>query len=67
MSKDMANADHCYGAALERAGFRRRLVEEECRKCYTVRDFAAEHPDGTYVLDCNGHVIAIRDGDWYDT
>ena len=30
-------------------------------------DFAAEHPDGTYILALATHVVCVRDGDWLDT
>ena len=40
---------------------------DECPDCYTVADFAAEHPSGTYILSLSGHVVCVMDGDYYDT
>lgn len=65
--KDLPDANVAWGACLERNGFRRRLVQADCQRCYTVRDFAMEHPVGVYVLGTQGHVICLRDGDWWDT
>lgn len=65
--EDMPDADDVWGAFLERRGYKRGLVEAECSSCYTVRDFAREHPKGTYIVCPKGHVICIRDGDWMDT
>lgn len=67
IQQDMPDADAVWGAYLERMGYRRRLVEAECSKCYTVRDFAREHPLGTYILCPKGHVICVKDGNWWDT
>ena len=39
----------------------------DCYKCYTVRDFARNHPVGEYVVDTGSHVVAVIDGDWYDS
>ena len=64
---DMPNADRVWGAYLTRCGFRRRLVAADCARCYTVRDFAREHPKGVYVLGLDGHVLTVIDGDWWDT
>lgn len=65
--KDMPGKNSGWGAVLESNGFHRLLVEADCRTCYTVRDFAREHPSGVYVVGANEHVICIRDGSWMDT
>jgi hypothetical protein len=31
-----------------------------------VRDFARDHPRGTYLLGLDGHVVTVIDGDWLD-
>lgn len=33
---------------------------------YTVRQFSAEHPCGSYILALSGHVVAVVDGEYYD-
>lgn len=64
---DMPSANSVWGAYLKSKGFRRGVVPEACPSCYTVKDFAAEHPHGTYVLALNGHVVALVNGNYYDT
>lgn len=39
----------------------------DCPDCYTVADFCRDHPNGTYILAIEGHVVAVDHGDWYDT
>ena len=63
---DMPSANHVWGTYLRRKGFERHGIEE-CPDCYTVEDFCADHPRGTYVLALNGHAVAAKDGDFYDT
>ena len=65
--KDMPDKNTTWGACLEQHGYRRGLVDADCRSCYTVRDFAREHPRGTFVLGVQDHVICLRDGSWMDT
>ena len=64
---DMPSANHVWGAYLRRLGFRRHMLPDTCPDCYTVADFCAEHPRGNYVLAISGHVVAVVDGDYYDT
>ena len=63
----MPNANHVWGAYLRRKGFKRHSIPETCPDCYTVSDFCRDFPHGVYVLATNGHVLAVVDGDWYDT
>ena len=67
MRRDMPSANHVWGAYLRRCGFTRHVIPNECPDCYTVADFAADHPHGVYVLAISGHVVAVADGDWHDT
>ena len=67
MRRDMPSANHVWGAYLRRCGFTRYVIPNECPDCYTVADFAADHPRGVYVLAISGHVVAVVDGDWHDT
>lgn len=64
---DMPSANNVWGAYLKRKGFRRRMIPDECPDCYTVEDFCRDHPTGTYIVALHGHVIAVQDGDYYDT
>lgn len=64
---DMPNANNVWGAYLRKLGFRREVIPDTCPDCYTVADFAREHPTGTYILATGGHAIAVDSGKYYDT
>lgn len=63
---DMPSSNSVWGSVLRQAGFVRENLPNTCPDCYTVRDFCEEHPKGTYVLGLNGHVVTVKDGNWYD-
>lgn len=48
-------------------GFKRYIIPNTCPDCYSVRRFCLDHPYGEYVLGTGSHVIAIIDGNYYDT
>jgi len=67
MGADMPSANHIWGEYLERCGFVQRLVDKNFRVHYTVEDFCVDHPKGTFVLGCDGHVVTVVDGLYYDS
>lgn len=64
---DMPSANHVWGAYLRKHGFRRYVIPDSCPDCYTVADFCADHPRGTYVLALAKHTLTVQDGCAYDT
>ena len=66
-SKNMPSSNAVWGDYLRRKGFKRYAIPNSCPECYTVADFADEHPKGRYILATGSHVIAVVDGDYYDT
>lgn len=64
---DMPSSNAVWGAYLYNRGFRRYGVKTNCPDCYSVHDFCIDHPIGEYVVATSGHVIAVIDGDYYDT
>ena len=64
---DMPSSDSVWGATIKKHGFRRETIPNECPNCYTVAEFAEEHPVGTYVLALGGHVLTVDDGNIYDS
>lgn len=65
---DMPNADSVWGPYLRDHGFTRYLIPDECPDCYTVAEFAADHPKGTFILSMPGrHVLCVQDGQWFDS
>ena len=65
--KDMPSANHVWRAYLKSKGFRREIIPDSCPDCYTVGDFADEHPKGRYVLGTGTHAVAVVDGIVLDT
>ena len=63
---DMPSSNITWGSVLRQYGFVRRAVDNTCPDCYTVADFCVDHPEGTYVLGLDRHVVTVVDGDWYD-
>lgn len=63
---DMPSSNSVWGALLRMEGFYRQNLPTSCPDCYTVRDFARDHPRGTYTLGLDGHVVTVIDGDWLD-
>lgn len=64
---DLPNANNVWGALLKDNGFVREVIPNTCPDCYTVEDFCADNPVGTYVLGTGTHAIACIDGNYYDT
>ena len=63
---DMPAENRVWWAFLRGIGFRRFQLPDTCPDCYTVRDFAKDHPRGKYVLGPMNHAVAVIDGDYWD-
>lgn len=64
---DMPSSDAVWGAVLRQNGFSRFAIPNTCPECYTIGDFAEDHPDGVYVVGTGSHVATIRDGIVFDS
>ncbi|MCD8088219.1 MAG: hypothetical protein LUE22_06505 [Oscillospiraceae bacterium] len=64
---DMPSSNVVWGSYLKSHGFKRQILPDDCHDCYSVADFAADHPRGTYILALSGHVVCVEDGNWFDT
>lgn len=65
---DLPNADDVWGRYLRANGFSRHWLPDNCPDCYTVERFAAEHPQGIFILSMPGrHVVTVKDGVIYDS
>lgn len=64
---DMPSSNNVIASVLRMNGFYRENMPEFCPTCYTVADFAEHNPVGTYVLGTGNHVVAVVNGDWYDS
>lgn len=56
-----------YGSILRQMGFARAIIPNSCPDCYTAEDFVYDHPHGVYVLGFTGHVVAVIDGQIWDS
>lgn len=65
--KNMPSSNAVWGEYLRRKGYKRYVIPNSCPECYTVADFCREHQEGRYLLATGSHVIAVVDGDYYDT
>lgn len=64
---DMPSANRVWGAYLKDIGFKKAVIPDTCPDCYSVIDFTKDNPQGIFLLGTGTHVIAVIDGDYYDT
>jgi hypothetical protein len=67
--KDMPSSDYVWGSYLYKNGFRRNVIPNDCPNCYSVSDFAYDHPKGLYLLmtSDHDHILAVDNGSIFDT
>ena len=65
--KDMPSINPVWTDYLIERGYTIHGIPNTCPRCYTVYDFAYDHPEGTYVLGTGSHAIAVIDGNYIDT
>ncbi|MBQ6734833.1 MAG: hypothetical protein IJR00_07990 [Lachnospiraceae bacterium] len=67
---EMPEVGTVFKSILRDHGFKMHVVPDTCPDCYTVMDFAEDHPEGIYVVAIDGktnHVVAVVSKNWYDT
>ena len=64
---DMPSANYVWGMYLKSTGFEQKVRPSVCPMCVTVSQFTEEHPEGTYVLATENHVVTAVDGSYYDS
>lgn len=67
INSDMPSSNEVMEVLLKSKGYIKEIIKTDCYNCYTVEDFCREHPDGIYILATGTHVIAVIDGDYYDS
>ena len=67
MMDDMPSSNAVWGEYLYKLGFRKYVIPDTCPNCYSVKRFCQDHPKGTYLVATGTHVIAIKNGNYYDT
>ncbi|MBP5593911.1 MAG: hypothetical protein J6Y02_00920 [Pseudobutyrivibrio sp.] len=64
---DMPSSNAVWNAYLMDSGYRKIGISNTCPNCYTVKDFCIDHPFGVYLVATGTHVVAVIDGNYYDT
>lgn len=52
---------------LKEHGFEQHVLPDTCPDCYTIADFAADHPSGMYIVATGSHVVCVENGNYFDT
>ena len=65
--KDMPSSNVVWGYYLHKNGFRRYNIPDICPGCITIRDITENLNKGVYILGTGTHVVAVIDGNYYDT
>ena len=64
---DMPSSNAVINAVLKQYGFRRQAIPNTCPNCYTISEFADDHPTGTYVVGTGNHIVTVENGTLYDS
>lgn len=64
---DVMHSNAVIGSVLRQHGFYRSAIPNSCPDCYSIGDFAADHPKGDYVVGTGSHIVAVVDGNIIDT
>lgn len=64
---DWGSNNNVWNDYLKKRGFKRYIIPNTCPNCYTIANFAADHPNGSYIVATGSHVVGIVDGNIYDT
>lgn len=63
---DLPNSNAVWSSYLRKHGYKRSVIPNTCPDCYTVEDFAEDHPFGTYVLCSGTHTVTVVSGNILD-
>lgn len=64
---DMPSSNAVWGSFLMKHNYVKRTISDTCPECYTIRDFCFDNPRGRFLLATGTHVVAVINGDYYDT
>lgn len=64
---DMPSSNEVWSEYLRILGYERGSIPNTCPSCYTVRAFCRDHKRGRFLVATGSHVVAIINGDYYDT
>lgn len=64
---DMPSSNAVWGAYLYDNGFRRYIAPDTYPSVYTIKRFCEDNPHGSFLVCTDKHVVAVSDGNYYDT
>ena len=64
---DWGDSNRIWDTYLRDNGFVRRVISNTCPNCYTVKEFCHDNPYGVFILATGNHVVAIVNGNYYDS
>lgn len=64
---DMPSSNAVWGTYLTEQGFNCIQLPYLCPNCYSIKQFCNDYPKGRFVVGTGTHVVAVIDGDYYDT
>lgn len=64
---DMPSSNAVWSAYLKSGGYTKNIIPSTCPDCYTVKQFCEDNPRGDFLLATGTHVVAVKDGNYYDT
>ena len=67
VDKEWGNNNAVWDRYLRQHGYKRHTIPDLCPDCYTTAQFAADNPQGIYILATGTHVVCVADGAIYDS
>ena len=64
---DVISSNAVWGSVLRQNRFVREIIPNTCPDCYSLADFARDHPKGIFVVALPSHVATVIDGNIYDS
>lgn len=65
--KDMPSDNDAWSEYLQELGYKKHIIPDTCPSCYKISDFAKDNPKGVFIVATGTHVVAVRQGNYYDT
>ena len=64
---DMPSSNYVWMSLLYDLGYKRYIIPNSCPNCYTIKNFCEDNPEGIYVVGTGSHVVAVKDGWYFDS
>lgn len=60
-------SDSVWGNFLEAHGWQWFRIPDTCPRCYTLSEFARDHPDGVWIAGTGSHAVCVKGGVIWDS